>query len=85
MYSTKACPFNLGSPFVGVVSVGPVSLGFWPGESGFRGGPCPGLVVFLFLLVILDLNRWRGLTVSPAKRTLPKFMKMASFCLSYLL
>ena len=27
------------------------------GEPGFRGGPCPGLVVFLFLLVILDLNR----------------------------
>ena len=27
------------------------------GKPGFRGGPCPGRVVFLLLLVILDLNR----------------------------
>ena len=27
------------------------------GEPGFRGWPCSVLVVFLFLLVILDLNR----------------------------
>ena len=26
------------------------------GEPGFRGGPCPGCVVFLLLFVILDLK-----------------------------
>ena len=26
------------------------------GEPGFRGGPCPGLVVLLLFTVILDLR-----------------------------
>ena len=48
-----------------------------------RGGPCPGLVGFLLALVIQDLNLEFRLTVSPAKRASPKFMKMGSFCSSH--
>ena len=56
------------------------------GGPGFRGGPCPGLVCFpLVFLVIQDLNLKSRLTVSPAKRASPKFMKMVSFCSSHLL
>ena len=56
----KASPFDLGSPCVGAVVVGPVSgpclRAPGRGEPGFRGGLCPGRVVFLLLLVILDLK-----------------------------
>ena len=53
------------------------------GEPGFRGGPCPGLVGFL--LAFNDPGSYLvfRLTVSPAKRASPKFMKMASFCSSH--
>ena len=53
------------------------------GEPGFRGGPCPGLVGFSVGFVIQDLNLEFRLTVSPAKRASPKFMKMDSFCSSH--
>ena len=43
------------------------------------------LLVFCWLLVIQDLNLEFCLNVSPAKRALPQFMKMVSFCSSYLL
>ena len=39
------------------------------------------LLVFCWLLVIRDLNLMFRLTVSPAKRASPKFMKMVSFVL----
>ena len=43
------------------------------------------LLVLCWLLVIQDLNLMFRLTVSPAKRASLKFMKMVSFCSSYLL
>ena len=49
------------------------------GEPGFRGGPCPGLVVLLLFTVILDFRFKLRLTVSRAKRASPKFMKMVCF------
>ena len=49
------------------------------GEPGFRGGPCLVLLFLCWLLVIQDLNLMFRLTVSPAKRASPKFMKMVSF------
>ena len=73
----KADPFDLGSPYVVSVLVWPVSPGFW--EPEFCGRPCAGLVC-----CFLNLNWWLCVTVSPAKRTSPKFMKMVCF-LSYLL
>ena len=41
----KARPFDLGSLCVCSAVPWPVSPGSWPGEPGFRGGPCPGFVV----------------------------------------
>ena len=42
-------------------------------------------VVFRWFLLILDLDLVFRLTVLPAKRALPKFIKMVSFCSSHLL
>ena len=45
----------LDQPVLGLWFSGPCLWAPGRGEPGFRGGPCPGLVVFLLLPVILDL------------------------------
>ena len=53
------------------------------GSLGSVAGLALVLLVFCWLLVIQDLNLEFRLTVSPAKRASPKFMKMVSFCSSH--
>ena len=53
------------------------------GSLGSVAGLALVLLVLCWLLVIQDLNLEFRLTVSPAKRALPKFMKMVSFCSSH--
>ena len=55
------------------------------GSLGSVAGLALVLLVLCWLLVIQDLNLMFRLTVSPAKRALPKFMKMVSFGSSHLL
>ena len=43
----KACPFDLGSPCVGVVLFGPVSPGSWPGGAWVPWRALPWSCVFL--------------------------------------
>ena len=58
----------------------------WP-ASKKKKGSVVGLALVSFVsccfLVIQDLDLKFRLTVSPAKRASPKFMKMVSFCLSH--
>ena len=49
------------------------------GSLGSVAGLALVLLVLCWLLVIQDLNLMFRLTVSPAKRASPKFMKMVSF------
>ena len=55
----------------------------WGGSLGSVAGLALVLLVFCWLFVIQDLNLMLRLTVSPAKRASPKFMKMVSFCSSH--
>ena len=43
----KACPFDLDHSVVVLCSLGLCLRAPGRGESGFRGGPCPGFIGFL--------------------------------------
>ena len=46
----------LDHPLLGLLFSGPCLWAPGWGEPGFRGGPCPGLVLLLLLPVIQDLK-----------------------------